>query len=251
MPPSTTWPTASRPLAWEWSGAAPVRRETDLPALTDVQYFGLFALTGVGLEYFTNFVLGPVYNFSVFGASGTSPGAIDSSALLGLGSLTVLGAALSAAAIYCARQGFVRLRSEDPRFSTPATLALLAIVGILVLVLGLAVLFSSVAALLQCAGGTTPVPARCVNVGALLGGVALLFVGAVLGLIGLIGTVLGLWRLGDRYDNSLLKAGAVLWIFPILNLVGVLLILLALREVRHRLAPAVGYAPPTTVGGVR
>ncbi|HYK92528.1 MAG TPA: DUF973 family protein [Thermoplasmata archaeon] len=232
------------PVNWAWSGAAPVDAATDLPAIQHMEWFAWTALAGILFGYVVNFGVAPLFGLSIFGLSNPSSGVVGGQSLINLGLVSVIGTVVTAVAFYFAREGFVHLRSHDSRFSTPATLAILAMVGLLVLTLALLVVLSSVSALLACAGTTTPPRPSCVNLGALLGGALLVLVGAILALIGFIGTAIGIWRLGSRYDDSLLRAGAVLWFFPIINLIGVILILVGLRNARNRLtAPSSTYSP--------
>ena len=68
----------------------------------------------------------------------------------------------------------------------------------------------------------------------MIGAAGISLLGALLALIGLIGIWLGLWRLGTRYDTVLFKVGMVLSIFPYINLVGYILIIIAAWGVRKR-----------------
>ena len=54
-------------------------------------------------------------------------------------------------------------------------------------------------------------------------------------LIGIIGIILGLWRAGSRYDESLIKIGGILMIIPYLAVVGPILILIGASNVMKRM----------------
>ncbi len=58
----------------------------------------------------------------------------------------------------------------------------------------------------------------------------------IIGLIGYIGVAIGIWRFGVRYGEGKFKAGAILIFFPLLNVVGLVLILIAARSTRAKLA---------------
>jgi len=77
--------------------------------------------------------------------------------------------------------------------------------------------------------------------GLLLGALALLVVGGILTLVGVIGTMIGVWRLGTLYSDTGLKVAAFLFFIPFLNVVSVFLIILgtssALRRLTHRSSP--------------
>jgi len=137
------------------------------------------------------------------------------------------------------REAFRGLAVQDARFSTPSKLVLLEIIGLaLIVVVGLAIFYVLLQAI-NCAAGA-PITTACLPVGTLLGLVGLIFVLLIVVLIGLIGFLLGVWRLGTRYNNSLFNVAAILLIFPVLNLVAVILILLAAREVRSSIQSSTG-----------
>ncbi len=78
--------------------------------------------------------------------------------------------------------------------------------------------------------------------------IALAAVAGLLALAGYIMVTIALWRLGEDYDSTLLKVGAILWVVGLLAsvsgfggllmVVGVVLVVLGLREVRSRIAPS-------------
>ena len=139
---------------------------------------------------------------------------------------------------------FVLLRTNlrtlsfvDRRFSTPATLSLLAVVGLLLVFLGLGLFFASIVQAIHCAGGAgNPVPVSCILSGGFWTGIGLLAVGAIVALIGYIGVLLGLWRVGTRYDNALIKVGAILLIIPYVAIVGAILILIGVQQALPRIS---------------
>jgi Protein of unknown function (DUF973) len=64
-------------------------------------------------------------------------------------------------------------------------------------------------------------------------------------LIGLIGgLMLGLWRVGGRYDNSLIKISAILIIIPILDIVVPFLMIFGVWQARKKIS---ALTPPPTV----
>ncbi len=124
-------------------------------------------------------------------------------------------------------------------------LVLLIFVGIaIVLAVGVALL-ALVFQAITCAGAGNPVTSACLNLGTFLDLILLLGVAAILALIGYIGLLIGIWRLGTRYGESLFKVGAVLLIIPLLSVIGVILILVAARSSRAKLE---AMASPTTFG---
>jgi hypothetical protein len=147
-----------------------------------------------------------------------------SGALLGL---TVVGYIIAILFILRFRSAFQKLVTVDFRFRSPANLAILAIVGIGIVILAEILLgVAAIDAINACKGGvyTTCYNAITGEIGLLLGGLGLLVLGAILLLIGGILVLIGIWRMGTRYNQSLIKVGAILLIIPFLDIVGVILI---------------------------
>lgn len=141
------------------------------------------------------------------------------------------------------RLGFASLAgSGDSGLRTPATLTIFGVIGLLVVVGGAFWILGQAYQWVQCAAGASTIPTDCIARAPLLGAVGLIAVGAILYLIGFVALLLGLWRLGSRYGQSLFKIGMVLFIFPFLNIVGLILILLAARNVLARVPSSP--APP-------
>jgi hypothetical protein len=130
------------------------------------------------------------------------------------------------------RDGFRTLAAGDAGLKTSATLSILAVFGAVVAIGALLWILGQAYQWFQCAAGVMPLPSHCVPRGPILGALGLVGVGAVLYLVGWIAVLLGLWRLGVRYNDSLFKIGMVLYIFPLLDIVGLILIILASRNVR-------------------
>ncbi len=167
----------------------------------------------------------------------------------------VVTIALAVAAILYFRSTFRTLSLVDRRFSMPGTLSLLLLVGIVLLLLAFIVLLVALVGANGCAlRSGAPTPPACVSqfVGTALAGLGLLVVAVILALIGAIGVLLGIWRVGTRYANSLLHVAAILYIIPLANLVAPILTYVAVGEVERHLAsgalsPSWGFptmAPP-------
>ena len=68
-----------------------------------------------------------------------------------------------------------------------------------------------------------------------IGALALLVIGGILAIVGLIGgEILGLWRVGTRYDSTIIKVGAIFVIVPLLNYVGPILLLIGSLEAKKK-----------------
>ena len=87
------------------------------------------------------------------------------------------------------------------------------------------------------AGGLPP--AFAALLGSLFVDFALLAVGVVVLLVGVIGgQILGLWRVGSRYNETVIKVGAIFTIIPLLNIVAPILVLIGAYQVKGRLPAA-------------
>jgi Protein of unknown function (DUF973) len=246
-------PGWSPPLQWGPPGGSPPNtREADIRGLTQVFTAALISVIGSALGVAVPLALSSVGYISIsIPATGSSVGYGVSAVYTVLG-IAIVGLAISILALWLYREGFLAIRPVDNRFSSSPTWALLAIVGLIMVCLGLVAVLVGLVQLLTCSGAATTVPVSCVPLGALLGGAALLVIGLIVLLIGYIGTLVAIWRLGDRYDTSLFKIGAVLLIIPFLSIVGQILVLVAAHGARTRveagpaysMAPSIGYPPP-------
>jgi hypothetical protein len=224
----------------------PATHATDRAALTSVQWAAIVALVGVVVSLVTLFSGSYSSLIGVTTVNGSSTLTVSSTALYFLILAGGAGLVLTIVELFLYRSAFRALAPVDSEFSTPATLVLLLFIG-LVLVIAIAV--GLVGILLQsiaCAGAGNPITTSCLNVGTLLDLVGLLVVAAIVALIGYIGLLVGIWRLGTRYNESLFKVGAVLMFFPVLNFIGVVLVLVGAHSALSRLRPMT--PGPTTFG---
>jgi len=102
--------------------------------------------------------------------------------------------------------GFRMLATSSREFTSPAFFTLVGILGITLMLGGLDLYFSGVF-LAASSYGLAPV--------AILFGVPIVLVGAVLLLLGLFGQAVGSWRVGLRYHEGTLRTGAILMFFPL------------------------------------
>ncbi|HTW54986.1 MAG TPA: DUF973 family protein [Thermoplasmata archaeon] len=160
--------------------------------------------------------------------------------LAGIEVVIAIAAALTVAEFAFLRIGFSSLVGIVPGESTPAALAVVAAVGFLMLFGGVALLFEAFRRAIQCAGGVQPIPTSCLVNSTLGGGIALLVLGAIVGLVGYIGVLIGLYRIGDAYRDSTIKVGTILLIFPFISVIGAILIWYRAGETLRRQGAPVG-----------
>ena len=154
--------------------------------------------------------------------------------------LGAIGIGFSIVAFYVLRSGLSILSRTDDDFSTPSKLLLVALVSApLLLLLLVYILEISIGVLQQLQ--TSPSSTPNIDLSGL--GAASIFLiltalGVLVGYIG--GVILGIWRLGSRYDDTLLKVSAILSIIPYLNAIAPVLTLVG--------AYAAGKKLPTNLG---
>ena len=230
-PPPLTYGGTAYPPSYPGGiyGAANTQA-ADVKALSRVTTASLLAIISFFLSIAAVFVT-PALN--VAGDVGTtSPGTVAGAALTELILLVVAGVAIAFVELWLFRNAFGDLAPFDDRFSTPKTLTLLAIIGLVFLVVGVVGILALVLQAVACANGG-PISASCVNGGAILGLAGLTIIFGIIFFIGYIGLLIGIWRLGTRYNNGLFKAGAILLIF--IPIIGAVLIYVAARQARGAL----------------
>lgn len=132
--------------------------------------------------------------------------------------------------------GFGDLAKVDkPNFSTPRTLTVLLILGLVFVGAGAIPLINSIPNLISQAPTTgTPSSAFMSQLSSLFAYFGIMALGGILCLIGIIGgEILGLWRAGTRYNQTTLKVGAIFEVIPLLNIVAPILIVLGANDAKN------------------
>ena len=231
------------------SSAAPLPEEqlgvSDGRAMARLMLAVTVGLAGAIVTFFAPYAFG----YSTFSTSSLESSFSNSNVVYGFIAAVAVGGALTCVMVWFYRSTFHILAEGDPGLRTPSSLAVVAIIGVVILLAGALWLVGLAYQdqLFQCAGGAVRIPPSCFQKAGAQGyaAVGVLAVGVIVSLVGWIGGVwLGLWRLGTRYNDSLFKIGMVLSIFPLLNIIGYILLLVASRSVttrvRTRLLPAGG-----------
>lgn len=251
--PSSNLPRAaplpgSGPYAFGYSGTdrpSPASRAVDSKALSSVALAAIVGLVGAIVSLVELFFT-PVLSIAGTANSGSQPSVtINLSGLYLVAALAVVGLVFSLLELWLLRSAYRTLEDTDDRFSTPAKLTLLAMISIVLLVLAALGILDELYQAAQCAGPGNPITSSCINAGAILGLAGLVVVLAIITFVGYIGLLIGIWRLGSRFDNGLFKAGAILLIFPVLNLIALILILVAARSEEESLGSST--PPPSFV----
>lgn len=219
-------------------------RAEEARALGRLVWFGILQLVGliggwIGWVYFLT--SGFTNGFSSLGPNPT--GAQISAAMAPILSqveyLVIPGIILGFVAIlllYLALRDLARV--DRSKFGTPSTLMIIDIVGLALVAIGLVPLLANIPSLFAHipTGSGTPSAAFYSSVGSVIAYVILIGIGGILVLVGTIGgAILGLWRVGTKYDQTILKIGAVFLILPLLNIVAPILILVGAWEAKRHL----------------
>jgi len=153
--------------------------------------------------------------------------------------LVVIGVLLALLSFVLYTAGFAALRRSDRRFSTPMVLCVIGLIG-LALIGGFVVSYAGgIDSALGCPSSNSTCQNNATSIGH--GVVVLAYVGGLLGFIGLIGLILGLYRFGSRYQSSIAKVGAILYIIPFLSVIAPILVFIGAIQVQKKLRqPATG-----------
>ncbi len=217
--------------------------QAESAALSRITWYAIIQIAGVagGIVTYLLFLPGFFSKFPI--ASGGTASASDvASWLQGLLSylmvIIVVMFAIGLIAICLLLSAFRRLsRLDGSSFSTPATLTILLLAGVVVAGMGLIPLFWMLSSLLSnIVQNPTTYHLTGSQIADLTAAVALIAIGGILSIIGVIGgEILGLWRVGTRYDSTAIKISAIFIIIPYLNWVGPILLLVGVLDAKSKL----------------
>jgi RNA polymerase subunit RPABC4/transcription elongation factor Spt4 len=133
------------------------------------------------------------------------------SGLSSLIAIALVGVIIGLISILLYRSGFGILRQVDGRrFGTPFTFSTVFLVGFVFLILGLLIFLAAISS---------------VDLALVVVGDVFLILSVILLLLGdIIGIVLGLWRVGERYNSTAIKVGAIFFIIPYLDVLAPILV---------------------------
>lgn len=233
----------SAPPALASTGAA------ERSALLKAMWFGIFQLLGlvsgwVGSYYFIG---GALANIGALNLGPTSsPSQV--AAVLGplfrsLSSIIPIVGVFQIVGVVALLMAFRQLKRVDGRFSLPATLAMVLLLGALLAIAGAIPLFDALPNLISqipVTPGSAIPPGLASTIASLIFYFILVAAGGLLAFVGLIGgQILGLWRIGSKYGETILELGAVFAIIPFLNMVAPVLVIVGANQARNRLSTAV------------
>ena len=206
-------------------------RPTDVRALTDTKAGAVYSMIGFLLSVVGGYLFSSTGAF--FGGFSCSAGtcsvpSVAAGLVTGLFVVVLVGLIFAILAVLKFRSAFQALVPVDYRFRSPASLSILVIIGAILLLLGFGLLLAGAVGVLGSCGSNYNYT-NCYNqvtssAGLLLGGIAAAGLGVLIAFIGEILVLIGIWRLGTRYNESMLKIGAIFVIIPFLDIVAPFLI---------------------------
>lgn len=224
------------------------RQPAEAAGLSKVMWFGIIQIVGIGVGWVISYYLfGTVFTSVSSLGLGPNPTPAQVSAALGpmFQTMTLILPVTIAAelvGLVILTWGLRDLAKVDrDRFSIPSIFMVIMVIGVVVVAAGAIPLLNSIPQIIAQVpttppSGTLP-PAFAGMIASLFGDIALVVVGGLLALIGVIGgQILGLWRVGARYNETLVKVAAIFSIIPLLNVVAPILVLVGVHEARSRLA---------------
>lgn len=134
--------------------------------------------------------------------------------------------------LYYMFRGFTILKGIDMQFSLGRTGTILEFIGMSLVIIGTLALLATIVPIVG-NGTTPPVNTSQINLGAIIGLAFLILFAAIILLVGVILAVIGLYRVGTQFDNSLVHVGAILSIF--LGIVGIPLLYIGFTEIINQL----------------
>lgn len=209
----------------------------EIDGASRIKWGALLGILGLVLAIVGVFLIIFEVGFAVGGGISSSANYTSILNTILLGIVAILGGvALALLSFVLYTLGFASLRKADGRFSVPMILCVIGLVGLLLLVSFAGLYTLSIHTALGCGVNDT----TCQNNATTLpgGSAALLYGGGFLAFLGLIGAILGLWRFGSRYQSTVAKVGAILYIIPVLAILAPILVFIGAYQVQKRLSQA-------------
>jgi hypothetical protein len=156
---------------------------------------------------------------------------------------TIVGGIAEVVGLIQLRSAFKALVGVDSiPFGLPSRLTLVALITVPLVYAGLVLLLIGESILLpnfpNVAGSTPSSLTSVLSSGGivyLIVGSLLTFGGGLAALVGFIGVLLGLWRVGTRYNSAAIRAGAILMVAPLVQIAAPIVILVGARDASKKL----------------
>jgi len=221
--------------------------DADKKALRKLTIFAVLILVSLVVGFAISFLNNPfsylfIINYATAGAT-TPTFTLSSNFLIFVGIAGLVGLVVEIVTFLQLRSAFKTLASVDrPHFRIPSVLTLLLIIALPLLIAGVIIEFAGLVPFInsisqQQAANTTPTLPTS-GLGTLFAGLAMAFIGGIIALIGIIGgPILGMWRMGSRYDDTLIKIAAILFIIPLVDILTPILLLIGASQAGKKIVP--------------
>jgi hypothetical protein len=217
----------------------------EVSALNKVMWFGIINIVGIVASWvMAIYIYGAVFSSISSLGLGTNPTPAEVSTALGpifkdmmlLVPATVIVELVALVVLTLAFRGLTKVDRE--RFSIPSSLMIFMLVGVAVQGVGFIPLLNSISDLVAQipATPTTTLPSAFFSsLSSLIFDYMLLAIAGIVAVTGEIGgLILGLWRVGSRYDRTVIKIGAIFEVIPLLNIVAPILVLIGAHEAKSQ-----------------
>ncbi|MCI4351003.1 MAG: DUF973 family protein [Thermoplasmata archaeon] len=219
--------------------------EVEISGIRRIQAGAIAGILGIAMG-----AIAPVYLIFFIGAALTSStsgsGSVSNAytVIAGLITIAFVGVALLFVSVLLYVAGFAKLRRADRQFGAPLALSVIGLIGLLILATEVGILAVFALQVLNC-GGPGHWTAACVTISPVTVDPTYLLLGLAVGIVGWIGLILGLYRVGRRYSSTITRVGAILYVIPLADIVAPVLILVGSRGILRGLRAAQAAPPPT------
>ncbi len=211
-----------------------------LQALIYLRYYTIIGFVSLVVGIIINYVFLRSFSYGyLVGPLGAAFGGVtlNTSSVSGLIAYSEIALTVSAVltiiGFFMLYRGFTSLKVLDPQFSTGRTGTILEMVGMVLVVLGTLGLLATVLPNVNLGNTTATSTLVQSELGALLGLAFLILAAAIILLVGIIMALIGIFRVGSRFDSTVVKVGAVLTVF--LGIIGTILLFIGFSEIINKL----------------
>jgi hypothetical protein len=175
-------------------------------------------LTGIELHY---------RGFSIGSGAATKAGIEE------IFEVVIFGALISFISLILYAVSFNKFRKVTSGYGGPMALVIVGAVGLLLILVGFAIVLSDFLSAIACAqSGAT---SSCLDFTQVAGAVLAIFGGLFFTFLGVIGLLIGVYRIGKRFDSTTAKVGAILSILPVVGLVAPIVIIVGMQGIVNRI----------------
>jgi uncharacterized protein DUF973/zinc ribbon protein len=221
--------------------------EADKKALRKVTIFSAAFLASIVISFVSTLTLLDPFKY-ILPANGNPP-STTSAIFDGFGTnfLTIL-AVTSVVGLVFETIIFLQLYSafkslakvDRPRFRIPSVLTLLLVISVPILLVGDLIVISGFVPFFNSIGQgvAQQISSLPQGYGTFAAGGFIAFIGGIVAFVSIIGgPMLGLWRMGSRYESTSFKVAAIFFIIPGLDIIAPILLLVGAHQANNKIFP--------------